>query len=240
MGLAHSPSLVMDGLVFSIDAGNSRCYSGSGNTTFSLTNNINLTLNNGVGFTSANRGMFAFDGTNDSITSADYNIPYSSNTLYTLEAVCRFNTNPNSYQTVFLYGDGNQNEGLIISKSRSGYGNGYVYGGVVSGGVGVLSGTTFTGDQIVSLGLAHYVVTVTKPGSNYVVNMYVNGELNSSTTSAYTTYTFNTPNFLGLSSGGSYSEHVNGNIALIRIYNRALSAQEIKQNYNATKKRYGL
>jgi hypothetical protein len=70
--------------------------------------------------------------------------------------------------------------------------------------------------------------------------MYVNGELNSSTTSAYTTYTFNTPNFLGLSSGGSYSEPVNGNIALMRIYNRALSAQEIKQNYNATKKRYGL
>jgi hypothetical protein len=240
MGIAYNSSIATDGLVFHLDAANVRSYVGSGNTSYSLNNNITLGLNNGVGFTSTGRGMFVLDGTNDTLTSTNLNIPYASNTLYTLEAVCRFNTNPNAYQTVFLYGNSNQNEGLIISKSRSGYANGYVYGGVVSGGVGIFSGTTFTGDQIVSLGLAHYVVTVTKPGSNYVVNMYVNGQLNSTTTSAYTTYTFNTPNFLGLSSGGSFNEPVNGNIAMVRVYNRALSALEVKQNYNALRDRYGI
>jgi hypothetical protein len=64
--------------------------------------------------------------------------------------------------------------------------------------------------------------------------------LNNTTTSAYTTYTFNTPNFLGLSSGGSFNEPVNGNIAMVRVYNRALSALEVKQNYNALRDRYGI
>ena len=31
-----------------------------------------------------------------------------------------------------------------------------------------------------------------------------------------------------------------GNISTVQIYNRALSAQEIQQNYNATKARFGL
>jgi hypothetical protein len=31
---------------------------------------------------------------------------------------------------------------------------------------------------------------------------------------------------------------LHGNIGQIKIYNKALSAQEVKQNYNATKKRY--
>jgi hypothetical protein len=36
------------------------------------------------------------------------------------------------------------------------------------------------------------------------------------------------------------SRYFNGNIAIAQIYNRALSAQEVLQNYNATKTRFGL
>jgi hypothetical protein len=39
-----------------------------------------------------------------------------------------------------------------------------------------------------------------------------------------------------ISSGGS----INGDITDIRVYNKALTAQEIKQNYNSTKSRFGL
>jgi hypothetical protein len=230
----------MDGLVFSIDAGNLRCYSGSGLTTYSLNNNISMSLNNGVGFTSANRGMFSFDGTNDTITSTDYNIPYDNNSEITIETVCKFNTNPNAYQTVFLYGDGNQNQGYILSKARSGYGDGYLYGGVISNGVGYYGSTTLNGEQLVLLGLAHFTLTFSKPSTVFVAKMYINGELNNTTNTAISTYTISALNSFGISSGGSYSEPVNGNVSMVRFYNRALSAQEIKQNYNATKKRYGL
>ena len=67
MGLGHSPSIVMDGLIVSIDAGNLRSYSGSGSSAFGLVGGIGGTLVNGVGFTSTNNGSFIFDGTNDII-----------------------------------------------------------------------------------------------------------------------------------------------------------------------------
>ena len=38
MGLGHSPSIVVDGLVFYIDPNNTNCYSGSGNTIYNLVN----------------------------------------------------------------------------------------------------------------------------------------------------------------------------------------------------------
>ena len=79
MGIAYNTSIVSDGLVFALDAANSRSYSGSGNTAYSLVNNINFRLNNWVGFTSANRGMFSFDGTNDNLTSTDLNLPFVPN-----------------------------------------------------------------------------------------------------------------------------------------------------------------
>ena len=38
MGLGHSPSIIVDGLIFHIDPNNPRCYSGSGNTIYNLVN----------------------------------------------------------------------------------------------------------------------------------------------------------------------------------------------------------
>ena len=44
---------------------------------------------------------------------------------------------------------------------------------------------------------------------------------------------------LGYASGGGYP-YFNGNISQIQIYNRALSATEILQNFNALRGRYGV
>jgi hypothetical protein len=64
MGIAYNTSIVSDGLVFALDAANSRCYSGSGITVNALVG-IGVTLVNGVGFSSLNTGYFSLDGTND-------------------------------------------------------------------------------------------------------------------------------------------------------------------------------
>jgi hypothetical protein len=40
--------------------------------------------------------------------------------------------------------------------------------------------------------------------------------------------------------GGPSGDSVNGNIAMVRVYNRALSAAEVKQNYNALRDRFGI
>ena len=65
MGVKAGPRVSTNGLVFDIDAANSRSYSGSGLTVNSLVSGIGGTLVNGVGFTSSNNGFFSFDGSND-------------------------------------------------------------------------------------------------------------------------------------------------------------------------------
>jgi hypothetical protein len=237
MGIAYNTSIVTDGLVFHLDAANIRSYVGSGNTSYSLNNNITLALNNGVGFTSTGRGMFTFDGTNDNLTSTNYNIPFNNNAEITFEAVCKFNTNPNSYQTVFLYGNTSY-QGFVLGKSRSGYANGGVYGGVYFDGSAVIASSTLTGNQIVAMGTINFVYTLSKPSTVYVAKLYINGVLDTTTTSAFTSYALN--NLTTFNIGGPLGDSVNGNIAIMRVYNRALSAAEVKQNYNALRDRFGI
>ena len=65
MSLNHSPAIVTDGLVLCLDPANTRSYSGAGATWTDLTRNNNLTLTNSPTFSSDNRGVFSFDGSND-------------------------------------------------------------------------------------------------------------------------------------------------------------------------------
>ena len=71
MGIAYNTSIVSSGLVFALDAANSRSYSGSGITVNGLISGFGGTLVNGVGFTSTNYGSFFFDGSNDYLEIAD-------------------------------------------------------------------------------------------------------------------------------------------------------------------------
>jgi len=239
MGVKSGPRIVKDGLVFVIDAAVSRSYSGSGLTVYDLaSSSIGGTLVNGTGFSSACNGLFLFDGTNDSIISANRSIPFTSNSNFTIEALVKFNSNLVAYQTVFLYGIKNQSKVIILSKSPSTINNGYLYGGVYDGTNFISIGSTYNGSQIVNLGYIHCILTVDKPSTNFVAKIYLNGELNNTSGAAITSYSLSSLDFFGISSGGDFSEFVNGSIGFLKFYNRALSAQEILQNYNATKGRY--
>jgi hypothetical protein len=82
---------------------------------------------------------------------------------------------------------------------------------------------------------AWFYGVATYDGSN--VRIYINGNLES--TNARTgTITSGAKN-IGSNSGGS-SEYFNGTIATVRVYNRAMSATEIQQNFNAQRTRYGI
>jgi hypothetical protein len=69
------------------------------------------------------------------------------------------------------------------------------------------------------------------------VKLYINGLLLSTVS---TNAALPSRSTLRISSEGGRARGVNGNVYNCSIYNRALTAQEILQNYNATKKRYGL
>jgi hypothetical protein len=70
------------------------------------------------------------------------------------------------------------------------------------------------------------------------LRLYVNG-VNQVTTANTGTPTVNTGG-IRLMRRWDYDEYWGGHLSTVKIYNRALTSQEILQNYNATKGRFGL
>ena len=75
--------------------------------------------------------------------------------------------------------------------------------------------------------------TATRSGSTY--KLYINGELLGTQTSSTNQYSVRT---IGWGYSNSYA--MQGNLAVTKIYNRALSAEKVQQNYNAYKNRFDL
>ena len=75
--------------------------------------------------------------------------------------------------------------------------------------------------------------TATRSGSTY--KLYINGELYGTQTSSTNQYSIRT---IGWGYSNSYA--MQGNLSVTKIYDRALSADEVQQNYNAYKNRFNL
>jgi hypothetical protein len=222
MGVIAGANINDNGLIFSLDAANFRSYSGSGLTSFGLVGGIGGTLVNGVGFTSTNGGSIVFDGTNDYV-DCGYNSTINSSSQFTIE--CWYKSSNISV------------EGILFSTNTYGStpANGYhmeIYQSKLL--FQVFPSTSSVQSSItLSNNVWYHLVSTYSSGT---INLYVNTVSGGSGT-----YTFNSSTgnlLLGRYPQGQFS--LNGQMSSIRFYNRALSAQEIKQNYNATKKRYGL
>jgi len=213
MGLGHSPSIVMDGLVFSMDAANTRSYSGSGLTAYSLVGGIGCTLVNGVGFGTTNSGSFNFDGTNDFINLGSSIQNYS---LFTTSFWINYNFFDGSHRSPL--GDNTQEYSYHIL-----FLSGNIYIGFSSGGFNGVVHNNISANN-------WYNFAVTKNPSNDI-SFYQNGILLG---------TVNNTAFVSINKIGVGYVYDNAKISNVSFYNRALSAAEIKQNYNATKRRFGL
>jgi hypothetical protein len=223
MGLAHSPSLITDGLVFSIDAANTRSYSGTGITAFGLIGGIGGTLVNGVGFTSSNNGCFVFDGTSHFIQ-----VPYSS-TLW----------NGSTFTlSIWAYKSGNGaagSRGIMISKDIN-------YIEHAFNNKTMASFRNNTGQQYLIYGNANASLNEwryyasTYDGTR--ATLYENGIATTSIPLTINLNNTSNPMTIGRWDGGGYN--LNGNISQAYVYNRALSATEIEQNFEATRDRYGI
>jgi len=219
MGIAYNTSIVTDGLVYALDAGNTSSYSGSGITVNSLIGGTGSTLVNGTGFSSANNGSFFFDGTNDYIVSpSDPSYAFGTND-FTVSAWFK-SSDKSRYSNIFnLYE--NSNDGIILYSNIT---NGYFRTWV--------GPTLLVGDIDITNNTWSHVCLRRLSGT---ITQFVNGVQNVSTTA-----TFSVPlNILKIGSVVN-QYYCLGNISQVHLYNRALSAAEIKQNYNATKRRYGL
>ena len=240
MSAFGGPNIITDGLVLSLDAGNVKSYPGSGTTWYDKSGNGNNgTLTNGPTFSN---GSIVFDGVDDYV-----NLPSSfkfSDSNLTLNVCFKTNTNSNSYQDLIIFSDPLQNNILGLLKNRSGLRNGSVYAVLYENGIGSYITSSLSGDNLVSAGITNYTTVFEKIGGVYNIFLYRNGVLDGSTVvSSLNSYNMNnwTNYFVRIGSGGpTYPEILNGNIYCSYVYNRALTASEVLQNYNATKTRFGL
>jgi hypothetical protein len=220
MGLGHSPTIITDGLVFSLDAANSRSYTGTGGTANDLCNFYNGNLTNGVGFTSENNGCFTFDGTNDHIVIPNITISGS----FSIDVWCK---------TTSL--------SAVIVAGKYGGGSYDFWVGVFSGIFKFSISMPNKIEPYTATISANtwYHVTAVYNASALTASIYLNGTL-SQTVSG--TFPFQNPpgNYAIGAFGENGSYYWPGRITTHKFYNRALTAIEIKQNYNATKRRFGL
>ena len=219
--------IVTSGLVLHLDAGNTASYPGSGTTWTDLSGNgYNGTLSNGPTYSSANGGSIGFDGSNDIVSS--FSTQISGTGSKTISSWIKLNTTSRA--------------GIAGTRSLTEWGWGFT---VNRSGVGTLDFYDTQGSSLsAAAGLGTniwYHVTVTFDDSR-MVTLYVNGSqvgISSTPFAALNASTFN-----GVI--GNEDEYTNpfyhpfkGNIAQVSIYNRALTAAEVLQNYNALRPRFG-
>jgi hypothetical protein len=215
MGVKAGPRIVKEGLVLDIDAAVSRSYSGTGLTANGLVAGIGGTLVNGVGFGTTFNGYFIFDGSNDYITAGNNSsVQISSGTV-------------SAWTRASSPGGGFRG---IVAKQFA-YGLFYV-DGVLAAYDWQAPATRSSGINI-SDGAWKNVVLTFSGGDG---NLYLNG----ASVSNFTYNISNNLNNLFIGAEANAGQYAACNIAQVLVYNRTLSAQEILQNYNATKRRYDL
>jgi hypothetical protein len=216
MGVKVGPRIIQNGLILDVDAAVPRSYSGTGLTANGLIGGIGGTLVNGTGFGTTNNGFFIFDGSNDHINFG--NSSTLQQTSGTISAWAKTSAPGGSFRGIIakqgayglFYADS-----ILVTFD-------WTTGATRSTGLNIVDGTwknvVFTYQSGVSNGTFIYlngvsVLTTTITIQSQVANLFGGAEANAGQYAACQISSFN-------------------------MYNRALTAQEVLQNYNTTKGRF--
>jgi hypothetical protein len=215
------PPYVTSGLQVYLDASNPASYPGSGTTWTSLVNSYTGTMGAGVTYSTNDSGSMLFNG---GVTA----------TVNLLNAEFRALTN--NFSVEFWYKSTNNRPGLVANGVGS---NGFVFGYFST------SGTAFKvtkyGRVDINAGAipqnTNWHQAVLTYSSTTGTRVYVDGALSSPTSA-------NTANLIAGSTtfniGRSESNNHNGSMGIIRWYSAVLSADDVAQNFNADRSRYGI
>jgi hypothetical protein len=221
----NQQDIVKDGLVLWLDANDKTSYPGTGTTWRDLSRGGNNgTLTNGPTYNSANGGSIVFDGVDDYVSCGN------SSSLQlnqgTISSWLKTSSPGSSFRGIITK---QNNYGLFLENSVLVT---YDWGSVNtrSTGINIADGTWK--NVVMS-----FTTNTGTPSNNAVI--YLNGSAVLTTTIKLQSNDVEVQLARGGLSGGS-NQLLNGNISLGLIYNRALSAQEVLQNYNANKNRFGL
>jgi hypothetical protein len=230
--------IVTSGLVLSLNAADRNSYPGSGTSWRDMSGNgINGTLVNGPTFNSANGGSIVYDGTDDSTTFASNSVinflnvdPFTIEiwgNLQTLQAGARMMV---SRENSIVVGRDGYNLILANMTESTVQFSAERFASNVQTGANAFLAT--------SLVLQKWGQFLSTYDGNFY-RMYFNGVLQS-TSIQITSNITNTTTTLAVGSRSNGFNNINMAISSVKMYNRALSASEVAQNYNAQKSRFGL
>ena len=230
MAFNYSPKIATDGLILYADAANTKSYPGSGTIWNDISRSkLNGSLVNLASFDSNNSGTILYPNTTAytpfTIPSIILDTIYTNNSL-TLSIFFKPNF-INEYRDIIgLYpSSGTPPFGFRISGI-----NNYLFYDTTINSVRYTNGILTT--SVVSGTWYHACATF----GGGIIRTYLNGILKTQQSAAGNLLSYTTNN---LSNYFGYGYFV-GNISNFQLYNRALSATEVLQNYNATKTRFGL
>lgn len=223
---------VTSGLVLYYAPHNASSYSGTGTTVNSLASpNLTGAMSN-ITFTNP---YFAFNGSSSTISRADNALLEPGTGDFTLEAWVYYSLIPGSSRCVMSKTDNgglasNWSYGLRTSPAGATY---------IEVGNGTTSVTSPS--YTVTTGQWYQIVGVWTNVAVNTIEFYVNGASQGSNSHSFASVKNSTnPLYLGSYNGGEYSQWFNGRMGIARIYNKALSSEEVLQNWNANKSIYGL
>jgi len=236
MSYFNSPKIATNGLILCVDSGNTKSYPGTGATWTDISRNSNtVTLTNTPTFSTANNGILTFSRTGVQYGETSTSLANTPN--WTAEAWVKFTTVPSANSTVSalvtnIYNAVTFNLNFALTTSVDGVTFPGIYAAFFNGN------WRHTSPHVPSAGV-WYQYCGTYDGAS--IKLYVNGTLFSSTAYVGTA-----------ASGGAIriarrwdstltaNNMIDGAIPIVRVYNRALAATEVLQNFNANKGRYNL
>lgn len=240
-------TVVKDGLVLNVDAGDTNSYPGTGVTWSDIsTVASNFTLTNGPTFGTATSANITFDGTDDhALNTANASQQALSNQSdFTIDIWFKLNNTSSATRCLCANGTttaGASNRGIALTLTVS----------VTT----IVARLPITTDTIVSPGIGATFTPTTFNSYTHLVGMYDyddqlgnsrfvwyrNGNIALTNTTSQLTNMGNSSNAFYIARRPSGTlQYAPISVASLKVYNRLLSGSEVLQNYNALRGRFGL
>ncbi len=232
MSSLGGPNIVTNGLVLYLDAGNSKSYPTTGTTWYDRSGNGNNgTLINEPTYNSANGGSIVFDGVDDYVNAGNLGAFYTKGTISYWMKSSAVEDYRNPFSTHYL----SINVGIRFEQ----YTTSTPYGGfsvIIGNNSGTYNPYSYSPGLVLTPNVWYNIVLTWDTTINNVIGYFNSVQKFNSTHSLWPT----TLPSISIGSGFNSDRYYKGSISQTLIYNRTLTSQEILQNYNATKSRFGL
>jgi hypothetical protein len=229
-----APKVTTAGLLMYLDAANTKSYIGSGTTWTDISGkDRGGILENSPIFSSSNLGTFVFDGVDDRVKLQNTNtwFPISTSAI-TIDTWIKSPglASGNTYNGIISL-----TYGLTLSTISNGNVFFRVYDSVLLTIVNLESTGINCNDN------KWHNVVGTNDGTTSKI--YIDGVFNTSTPVTFNGNTnpawYSNPNICIVGwEVNNANRNFNGNISIVKVYNKALSDKEVLQNYNTLKSRY--